>query len=554
MIILAVAVNLWWFLAGGRISGQAAGQAAPEARDEDVADPIPVPPVPEITPPPAETLAPDAASTTVETSPATEAVAEDPPPPAAEGPIPALSPPDGMPPAGLSPLPSSPDSLALETATPFSLPVTESPVSGSLEGSENLESGEPAAEADASTDDRSAPWIAAPGGFSMPNSGGFGNGLPAAPSGFTSVNPVFPMGGVTAGEGIFEGFSIAATFSGTYTTNATSSPGEPFAPILDDFIFGLGGSISYLSKATDWTFGGSYSGNYNQYLDLSEYSGYNQSLGLVGNYDGSKLSATLNLGISYDQGTNRYYSSEFVEQTTINTSLNLRYRLSSKTSLQGDIGQVFTLTSGNNDTENFSLGLAALWKYSKLTELGPGVRFTYLSGGSQETRTAIGPELLVNYQLAKKVSLNSRVGVDFATYEDGGAADPALTGSIGVNYNASKRWGMNLALFRGVQANGGSADIFTEVSSVRLGYTHRIRRATLNLGVAYEIDSYQTADNSTTAAYPDRNFFNIDSSLGMAVFSNTCYASVFMRYNDQSGSATETWDAVQSGFSITRRF
>jgi hypothetical protein len=200
------------------------------------------------------------------------------------------------------------------------------------------------------------------------------------------------------------------------------------------------------------------------------------------------------------------------------------------------------------------MGLAALWKYSKLTEFGPGIRYTLLSGGGRDDRTGIGPELLVNYKLAKKVSLNSRVGVEFSQYEDGGSADPSLTGSIGLNYTASKLWSMNLALYRGAQADASSADVFTEVSSVRLGYVRKIRRATLNLGLAYEIDSYQTSGSATSSAYEDRNYFNIDGSLGMPVFSNSCFASVFLQYNDQSGSTTDTWDAVQSGFSISRRF
>jgi hypothetical protein len=459
--------------------------------------------------------------------------------------------PDGVDPAELIPIIDPPEDLAAGTATPFSLPV-----SGSEGDSENGETDESAAEIPPPEDDRSSPWVAAPGGFSAPGIGGSGGGLGFAPSGFTSVNPGFPMGGITAGEGIFDGFTISATLSGTYTSNATSSPGEPFAPIQDDFILGLGGSVSYLSKATEWTFGGSYNGTYNQYLELSEFSGYDQSLSLVGNYDGSKLSASVTGSVAYTQGNNRYYSSEFVQQTSYNVGLDLRYRLSTKTSLKGDIRQSFSTTSENsfNDTESFSLGLAGLWKYSKLTEFGPGVRYSLLSGGNRDNRTSIGPELLVNYQLATKVRLNSRVGVEFSEYENGGSADPSLTGSIGLVYTASKLWSMNLSVYQGTQSDASSADVFTEVSSVRLGYARKLRRATLNLGASYEINSRQTSGTSNTSADEDRNYFNLSGSVGMPVFANSCFASVFLQYSDQSGSATETWDAVQTGFSISRSF
>lgn len=560
MMFLAAGLSVSWLVAAGwGTQGSAAEPASPELRQENP-DP-PAPSGPEMKLSPVEDFATGSSpaqdpSVAAEGAPAPEA------PPAvrplvepalqvAEGAGPAIPPPDGMVPAGVSPISTAPDDLASGTATPFSLPV-----SGSLDEAETSASGDSAAEVPAPEDDRTAPWVAATGGYSMPVPGAAGGGLPFAPSGFTSATPGFAMGGVTAGEGIFDGFSIAATFSGTYTSNATRSPGEPFAPIQDDFIFGLGGSIGYLSKATDWTFGGTYTGRYNQYLELTDYTGYDQSLSLVANYEGTKLSASVTGGVSYTQGNNRYYSSEFVQQTSYNLGLNLRYRLSAKTVLQGNIGQSFSTTSESsyNDTESFNLGMAALWKYSKLTEFGPGVRYTFLSGGNRDSRSSIGPELLVNYQLAAKVSLNSRVGVEFSSYESGGTADPSLTGSLGLNYNASKLWSMNLALYRGAQADASSADVFTEVSSVRLGYARKIRRATLNLGLGYELNSYQTAGKSVAAAYEDRNYFNIDGSLGMPVFSNTCFASVFLQYNDQSGRVTETWDVVQSGFSISRKF
>lgn len=557
LIFLAAGLNVSWLVAAGwGTQGSAAEPASPEVIEKSTEPPA-TPPAPETPPTPKVSSPPTAVPSAVVPLVPGEAAPE---PPAGsseatEAAASAIPPPDGMDVSGGNPLPVSPDDLATDTATPFSLPVA-----GSLDGMAtpgNADNPKPAAEtAPAATDDRTAPWVAAPGGFSIPSAAGFGGGLPFAPSGFTSANPGFPRGGITAGEGILDGFSIAATFSGTYTSNATSSPGEPFAPIQDDFIFGLGGSVSYLSKATEWTFGGSYSGNYNQYLELSDYSGYNQSLTLLGNYEGSKLTAALTGSVSYDQGTNRYYSSEFVQQTSFNLGLNLRYKLSTKTSLQGNIGQNFSTTSESsfNDRESFNLGVASLWKYSKLTEFGPGIRYTFLSSGSQDSRTSVGPEMLVNYKLATKVSLNSRVGVEFAQYENGGSADPTLTGSIGFVYTASRLWSMNLSIYRGTQAEASSANVFTDVSSVRLGYVHKIRRATLNLGVGYELNSYQTTGAAPAAGYQDRNYFNLDGSLGIPVFANTCFASIFLQYNDQSGSPTDSWNGVQSGFSISRRF
>jgi len=384
--------------------------------------------------------------------------------------------------------------------------------------------------------------------------------LPSAPSGFSEGAMAFPVGG-GVGESILEGFGIAATLSETYSSNITQSPGLPVAPILDDFITSLGTNIKYLSKAADWTFGGNYIGSYNEYFNQSDRSGLNQSGGLVANYEGARLSASLNSDISFENGANRYYSlgsnsSNFVQTTNLNTRLSARYRISPKTTLAGDIGQSFSDASGGNfqNTSSYSLGVSALWKYSPLTEVGPGIRYTYSSGSSQLERTAVGPTLTVNYKLSKKVTMNSRVGMDFASYGDGTKLDPTVSASIGLNYQASRLWGMDFSLYRDSQADPTLAGAFTQVTALRLGGHRKIRRATLNLGLNYETN---VAENSGNAAVvrPDRDYFSFDGSLGMAVFSNSCYASVFMRYNNQSSTdVAYSWDSFQTGFSISRSF
>jgi hypothetical protein len=378
--------------------------------------------------------------------------------------------------------------------------------------------------------------------------------LPSAPSGFAGAPSGYPVGG-GLGESILEGFGIAASLSGQYNSNITQSPGEPYAPILDDFILSAGVNLNYLSKAAAWTFGGNYRGSYDSYLNQSDYSGFNQGAGAVANYDGGKVTASVTGAVDFDRGANRYYSSSnFVERTNYRAAATVRYRLSPKTSLQGDLGQSFSTSSDDfNNTESFDMGMSALWKYSPLTEWGPGIRYTYRSGDSQLERTSVGPTITTNYKLSTKVSLNSRMGVDFASYSDGGSADPMFSASIGLNYNASKLWGMNLSLYRDSQADVSQAGAFTEVTSLRVGYRRKVRRATLNLGVGYEMNTTEFPGNETQAR-PDRDFFSMDGSLGMAVFSNTSYASVFMRYSDQSGGTNDSWNSFTTGFSINRSF
>jgi hypothetical protein len=570
IILLAAGLNLAWLIVAGLAAEDPAKEPADskEVREDAASDTAPKPSEEPSEKPPAVEAPPAADGAT---SPAAEPAptgAEPskgklPPVPAPADSLPntdatttpGLPPPDGVQVPG-NPLPvASPEKLATDTATPFDLPEDQPANARDGSAQEDPDSVELPSEEFTPPDDQNAPWTFAPGGFAQQAALGFGGGG-AAPSGFLLGNSGIPTTGVPVAEGIFEGFSIGANLSGIYTSNALSSPGEPIAPIQDDFIIGLGGSISYLSKASEWTFGGSYAGNYFKYVELDSLSAYNQAFGLVANYDGKKLSASMNANVSYDQGVNRFLGSQFVEQTTYNFNLNTRYRLSSKTSLQGTLSQSF-FTIGDDSTsdrETFNFSLASLWRYSKLTEFGPGIRYSQISGGGQTGLSTIGPEILVNYQLGSKVSLNSRIGVQFAEYDSGAQADPFISSSIGLNYAASKLWGMNLSVSSGAQAEGSTAETFNQLNSVRLGYHRRIRKATLNLGLSYEVSTQETSDSSVNTAAVDRNFLNISGSLGMPILSNTTFASIFVQYNDQSADAQQSWNAVQTGFSLTRRF
>ena len=389
----------------------------------------------------------------------------------------------------------------------------------------------------------------APTGFSA---------LPTAPTGFiTSPAAVAPVNGV---EGrLLDGFTFTTTLGMTYDSNVTQSPGPPLAPVESDFFLNLGGSVNYLSKASRLTFGGNYHGMYNQYFSQTDFTGYNQGAGVTANYEGGSYTVTGQAGVEFNHGANRDYGSALVDQTSYNVGLTASYRMSPKTTLTANFSDNFTTTTGNfNDSQNVTLGASALWKYSALTEFGPGIRSTYNTQGNGGARTSIGPTLSMNYKLSTKVSLNSQVGMNFASYEDGGTADPTVSASIALDYRASKLWGLNFSLFKDTQADSYTAGQYTDITSIRFGYHRKILRATLSMGLSYDVNSYTALSASGSAppptATPDRSYYSIDSSLGMLILGNTSYASIFVRYNNQDNGSSRSWDGFQSGISINRSF
>lgn len=374
--------------------------------------------------------------------------------------------------------------------------------------------------------------------------------LPTAPdgslSGFSTASEIT--------DDVLDGFSYGANLGGTYDSNVTRSPGGSVAPIESDFFLTLGGQLKYLSKSSGWTFGGTAGASYDAYFENADFGGLNYNAKGLVNYEGGPLELSLGSGVSMARGGNSYYSSTFAEILTTSTALTGRYSLSPKTTLSGNIGQTYTSANADfGDTESFDAGASLLWKYSPLTEFGPGVRYSYRTGSEQTGRSAIGPTLNLNYKLSTKVMLNSRIGVDFPSYEEGGSVDPTFSAAIGLKYEASALWGMDFSLYRDTLADQEVAGSFSELTSLRIGYHRKIRRATLNLDTSYEISSFDST-SSLTQAREDRKSFAVGAALSMPVFYNRCTATVFARYGDQNGATFETWDAAQFGFILGRKF
>ena len=383
---------------------------------------------------------------------------------------------------------------------------------------------------------------------------GYGRSWGGMPSGFLNQPGALPFDNGLGGT-LLDGLGLSAFLSGTYDTNPSQGNGSSTGGGGGDFFLTLGGTAAYRSKASDWTYGLRYTGSYNQYFKQTRLSGYNQNAGASVNYQGGPLSAGLDVGLNFGSGANRYYE-DVVKELSVNVGLSARYQFSRKTAFTGNLSQRFTSASGgsSSDTGAFNARVAALWRYSSLTEFGPGLSYSVDGGSTQQKLTSIGPTLTANYKLSTKVSINSLIGLEFSQYEDGQTSDPWVSASIGANYQASSLWGMNLSFDRNVSSDPGSDGQFNESTSLRLGYNRKIRRAALNLGVSLQNSSYHAPD-TVVLVRPDSNYLNFDSSIGMPIFANSCNASVFARYSDQnSDSGSNSFDSFQAGFSLSRSF
>ncbi len=383
--------------------------------------------------------------------------------------------------------------------------------------------------------------------------------LPEVPTGFGARQTGFtnPFGAFELLDGLggslLRGFSFGASLMGTYSSNPTLGYGGPNQSSGGDFFATLGGNVGYHTTSSALNFGATYSGSYNQYFSQTELSGYNQSGGLSASYEGSAFSANLTVGLSGGDGANRYYQA-VVTQYSLNYALSASYRMTPKTSLVANIGQSFTMASGSSytDTSSLNLGTSAMYHYSDRTQFGPGIGYSSMSGASTGFRTTIGPTISVNYRVTGKISMNSRLGLDFVSY-DQGADDTTWSGSIGLDYRASELWGMNFSMNRGGQANPTQANGTQENTNFSLNYYHRIRRATWTLGGNYELTSSGTSADPNGNGV-DSNYFSFNTGLSMPVFSNRASARTFMSWTDNSGGYVNSGSSFQVGAGLNWSF
>lgn len=372
--------------------------------------------------------------------------------------------------------------------------------------------------------------------------------LPTAPTGFSRASAIYGA----PKEQVTDGFQIVTTLSNTYDSNVTQGSGSNGRDKEDDFILGPGAGVSYITQGHEWIAGANFTASYDEYIDHSDFSGLNHSASAFGGYRGGKVIATLRASVSTDRGANRFYNS-FVEETRYQYSLVARYKLSPKTSIVGNLSQSYAETDSNafNDSSSFNAGLSALWSATPLLDLGPGIRYTLRSNDSRDDRTTVGPNFNLNYQLTTKVSLKSRLGVDFIS-RGNQSSNASFSSSIGLLYQASELWGLNFSFFRDSQGDGATGG-FNEVSSTRLQYIRNVRRTTLRLGVGYELNE---PDGSGTSATNDYGYLTLDSSLTFPILAERANLTLSIRYKDFDSDANSdfSWSGLQTGLGLSATF
>ena len=371
--------------------------------------------------------------------------------------------------------------------------------------------------------------------------------MPSLPSGYSNANAI--VNAARAGEEP-GGLDLTLRLNTLYDSNVTQESGGG----QSDWLITPALQASYLLGNSRWRLGTRAIIEHDLYLDRSDFSATNYSFSAFGGYQSKKIVASFTSGISSTSGINRL-TSGFTEQLSYNTGLLAKYRLTGKTSFLASWDQRTTesQTTGFGDTSSDTVGLSALWQATSLTSIGPGFRYGTRTGVDDEEFTVMGPTLRLDYQLSTKVKLRSSIGLDYADSPFTGE-DTLLNWTLALNYRASALWGFDLALIRDTQASLAQGGGFDEITSYKVTYWRKIRRARAELGLTYE-DRAPTDLQPTVGGIRDSNYFTLSAALTFPIYKEQADLALNVLWREQeTADGLRSWDGLQTGLGVQWRF
>jgi len=380
--------------------------------------------------------------------------------------------------------------------------------------------------------------------------------LSAASTGFLSAGNRMRSGwgGTLAKDFKFTAYSEAA-----YETNPSFGYGDQGREEGGDFYLILGGSVGYERKVGDLALDLEYYGDYQLYFQQDELSNDFHEGNLSVQYAGGSVTAELTAKVSNGSGANAYYQS-IIDQIHYGINLTGSYRLSPLTDFRAGYALSVQDSSAKDsslvtvyDTRDQTFNLDALWSYSPLLSIGPGLRVAERSGSGNRGVTSVGPSLNLSYRATTLISANATTALNWFEYPSGESGDPMLSGAIGASYRPSRFWSLNLGVARDLVADPVVVDSYSERTSLRVGFQREIARNTLNVGLSYSMDHSTSAVGALRA---DREYYTISASLSRKVLGDS-ELTLFANFRDLSGASatgSASSDSAVIGLSLNHNF
>ena len=371
------------------------------------------------------------------------------------------------------------------------------------------------------------------------------------PSGFFSRAG---RSGATSGGGVSGLFSLSAYSETAYESNPSFGLGSQSVQGSDGYIL-LGGEINFQREFREFEVDLSYYGDYQHYFNKSSLSNDFHEADFAVKYAGAAVEIGLRAGVTKGSGANAYYAS-LVKQTSWQVGLTGNYQMSALTDIRAGYdytAQDASARSGGgaavNDTRGHTLSVDALWAYSPLLKVGPGIRLTERIAERSGSLKSLGPSVNLDYKLTEIVSLDATAAFNWYEIDSQQRSGSGFSARVGGVYAPSTLWSFSLNLGQEIVANTSAEDSFVERTSCRVGFRRNIGRNSVNLGLSCNFDNPLEGSSNSSA---EREFYALDLSLSREVFEES-EASVFVNWRDLSTEELGS-DSLVVGVSLNHKF
>jgi hypothetical protein len=300
----------------------------------------------------------------------------------------------------------------------------------------------------------------------------------------------------------------------------------------------------------------SYYGDYQLYFEESSLSNDFHAADLAVKYAGAAVEIGLRAGVTKGSGANAYYAT-LVKQTSWQVGLSGNYQMSALTEIRASYDYTSNDASARvgggaavNNTSGHTLRVDALWAYSTLLKIGPGIRLTERIADGSGALRSLGPSVNLDYKLTEIVSLNATAAFNWYEVDLEQRSGSGFSGRVGGVYAPSTLWSVSLDVGQEVVANTSVENSFVERTSGRVGFRRNIGRNSVNLGLSCNFDNPLEGNSNRSA---DRDFYSLDLSVSRRVFDES-EASVFINWRDLSSVEDGGSDSLIIGVSLDHKF
>ena len=330
-----------------------------------------------------------------------------------------------------------------------------------------------------------------------------------------------------------EGFLYGLSATGIYDSNLFITEGDEES----DFSVAVAPWLLYNSAppgGAHYIFTARYAPFARAYLDHSDLNTVDHFGSASLSYQGAKVH--LGSGVSYARFTqpDRYVGG-IVESTSLGVSVNGRYELSQKTSLEATWQANLTdyQSARFSSSDIYNLQVTGYWKATPLLRVGPSLRYSETESVNIGNRQALAFLLSLGYDLPGKIDLTAQGGVESEDYERSGS-EVGLTGSLGANYAYDALWSFQVSLNYGTVPSPSERNYSIDDLGFRASVTRRLSNGSLTAGAGANLSSYN-AVGPVSARRGEESHYGFFLRHRLQLFGDDVSLETSLRFSQNSG-------------------